>query len=54
LYGDDDPLIDRAGRRDLERHLPRALVDHLPRAGHDLTLEAPIETAEAIRAFLAR
>jgi 3-oxoadipate enol-lactonase len=52
LYGEDDPLIDRVGRRDLERHLPRAAVRHLARAGHDLTLEAPRQTADAVLQLL--
>lgn len=52
LAGDQDHLLGAAPARKLARCIPNAKLRILEGAGHDLTLEAPDETARAITEFL--
>ncbi len=51
LAGRRDPLVGRTAERELLHDLPHARLELLD-AGHDLSLEAPIETARHVLAFL--
>ena len=54
LFGDRDRLLGSTPSIDLARKIPgseRAIVE---RAGHDLTLERPLETARLVTEFLLR
>ena len=52
LFGDRDPIAGRASEAELLRDLPNAAVERLAGAGHDLSLEKPVELAERVLRFL--
>jgi 3-oxoadipate enol-lactonase len=52
LLGDRDPLVGPQAQQELLRLLPHAHLERIADAGHDLTLEQPLETAERVLAFL--
>ena len=52
LAGGLDPLVGRSAEDELLHELPNARLEILPGVGHDLSLEAPDETAARILAFL--
>lgn len=53
LFGEYDKLAGRAARLDLSTHLPNAIMEIMPKAGHDLSLEQPLELAARVNSFLA-
>jgi 3-oxoadipate enol-lactonase len=53
LFGGLDPFVSRRTREDLACDFSGATVEILEGVGHDLTLEAPVTTAERVIAFLA-
>jgi 3-oxoadipate enol-lactonase len=53
VHGDHDPLIPPQNGRALSERIPGAKLLILPDCGHLPQLEKPVETASAIRAFLA-
>jgi len=52
IFGMLDPFVNRHSRVDLLRDCPRAQLELIDGVGHDLTLEAPLETADRIIPFL--
>jgi 3-oxoadipate enol-lactonase len=52
LNGELDPIAGRVSQSELLRDLPNAALQIVPHAGHDLSLEAPIELADRIIRFL--
>ncbi|MDO8331377.1 MAG: alpha/beta hydrolase [Fluviicoccus sp.] len=52
LFGGNDELAGRAARVDLATHLPNAVLAVMPNAGHDLSLEQPMELAGRVSGFL--
>jgi len=52
LIGADDPLLSPARASVVAKAIPGARFEIVSGAGHDLTTEAPQETAEHVRAFL--
>jgi 3-oxoadipate enol-lactonase len=53
VHGDHDPLVPPENGRRLSARIPGAQFVLLPGCGHLPHLEKPVETANAIRAFLA-
>ncbi len=53
LFGALDPFVTRSPRAELLRDCPHGVLELIDGVGHDLTLEAPVETAERVIAFLA-
>lgn len=53
LFGEYDKLAGRAARLDLGTHLPNAIMEIIPNAGHDISLEQPLELAARVNTFLA-
>ena len=53
LIGGDDPLLTLASQRELLREIARATYEVLPEVGHDVSAEAPRETAARVLAFLS-
>lgn len=51
LAGDRDPLLGPRAGEDLANAIPNAKRTVIADAGHDLTLEQPLETARAVLAF---
>jgi 3-oxoadipate enol-lactonase len=51
LKGDHDELIGPEPPAELARAIPGARLGVIPDAGHDLTLEQPVATAERVAAF---
>lgn len=52
VQGMQDGVIDPAHGRILRQSIPRSQIRILPETGHMVPLERPVETAEAIRAFV--
>ena len=52
LAGRRDPIVGRTAERELLHDLPNARLEILENVGHDLSLEAPDETAARVLAFL--
>jgi 3-oxoadipate enol-lactonase len=52
VQGMDDAVVDPAHGRILRQSIPRAQIRIFPQTGHMVPLERPVETAEAIRAFV--
>jgi len=52
LVGDLDRILSAESQEELLRLLPNARLERIANAGHDLSLEQPIETAERILGFL--
>lgn len=53
LFGEYDKLAGRAARLDLGTHMPNAIMEIMPKTGHDLSLEQPLELAARVNSFLA-
>lgn len=53
VHGDADPLIPYENGLNLSRRIPGARLRTLPRVGHLVPLEAPVETYAAIMDFLS-
>jgi pimeloyl-ACP methyl ester carboxylesterase len=53
LFGEYDELAGCAARLDLGTHLPNAIMEVIPKAGHDLSLEQPLALAARVNTFLA-
>jgi 3-oxoadipate enol-lactonase len=51
LAGDHDELIGSEPTAELAQAIPGARLEVIPDAGHDLTLEQPVATAERVAAF---
>lgn len=54
LFGEYDKLAGRAAQLDLSTHLPNAIMEIMPKVGHDLSLEQPLALAARVNAFLAK
>ena len=54
IAGQHDPLLTMASQRKLLANIPRARFEVIEGAGHDLSIEAPEQTAERVLAFLGR
>lgn len=52
LAGQHDPLLTMASQRKLLANIRRATFETIPGAGHDLSIEAPEETAARVLSFL--
>ncbi|HEX4335134.1 MAG TPA: alpha/beta fold hydrolase [Polyangiaceae bacterium] len=52
LFGDLDPAAQGKTDEELRKSVPHAIVEHVTDSGHDLSLEQPVATAEAILAFV--
>jgi pimeloyl-ACP methyl ester carboxylesterase len=53
LFGALDPVARRTSRLELLHAIPNATLAIVPRAGHDVSLEAPAATASAVIDFVA-
>lgn len=53
LFGEYDRLAGCAARLDLSTHLPNAIMEIMPKTGHDLSLEQPLALAARVNSFLA-
>lgn len=53
LVGEYDPLLTVASQRKLLANIPHATFDLISGAGHDLSLEAPQESAQHVLRFIA-
>ena len=53
LFGEHDWIVGQTSRNELARDIPNAVVEILPGAGHDLSLERPVETARRVLRFLS-
>lgn len=53
LFGEHDWIVGKTSRKELARELPNAIVEILAGAGHDLSLERPVETAERVLRFVS-
>ncbi len=53
LFGGRDEIAGRHARHELEGEIPEALVEMIPDAGHDLSLEVPRLLADRVIAFLS-
>ncbi|HEX4446138.1 MAG TPA: alpha/beta hydrolase [Polyangiaceae bacterium] len=54
LQGELDPIAGGVSQAELLRDLPNATLEVIAHAGHDLSLEAPVELADRILRFLRR
>lgn len=54
IAGEHDPLLTQKSQRKLLANIPGAKLEVVAGAGHDLSIEAPEETAERVLAFLGR
>ena len=54
IAGQHDPLLTEASQRKLLANIPGATFEVVEGAGHDLSIEAPEQTAERVLAFLGR
>lgn len=52
LFGELDPIAGQASQAELLHDLPRSRLEVLARAGHDLSIEQPLTTAERVLQFL--
>jgi pimeloyl-ACP methyl ester carboxylesterase len=52
LVGELDPIAGRVSQEELLEDLPRAILEVVPHAGHDLSLEAPLSLADSVVRFL--
>ena len=52
LFGELDPIAGQTSQAELLHDLPRSRLEVLARAGHDLSLEQPVTTAERVLQFL--
>ena len=53
LVGGRDPIVGQRADAELMRGIPHATLRRIANSGHDLSLEAPFETAAAVEAFLS-
>lgn len=54
IAGEYDPLLTKDSQRRLLAEIPRATFEVIAGAGHDLSIEAPEQTAEHVLTFLGR